>query len=61
MHTHAPWPSPGLQPWFGCVQMYTYTFSAIEPEPNIEMIAETVKNEHIGENQPENKCMTPLP
>ena len=61
MHTHMPWPSPGLQPQFGCILMRTYAFSAIEPGPNIETIAETAKNENIGEHQPEYECTTPLP
>ena len=41
--------------------MHTYTFSAIEPGLNIETIAETAKNEHVGEHRPENEHMTPLP
>ena len=41
--------------------MHTYAFSAVQPGPNIETIAETAKNEHIGEHQPENERMPPLP
>ena len=60
-HAHVPQPSPGLQPQFGCILTCTYTFSAVEPGPNMETITETAKNEHVGEHWPENKHMTSLP